>query len=237
MCSGRSGPLGGGRYSAMSGIRLQWRAKVIDVTSFLPVTAGPERSRPAVRRQTSGRHLVGRPLQLGDLDLCHAQHGLHGPLGPAGIGVPEQLEERGWHDLPRDAEAVLEPSALALQPALGQSVPVVVDLVLVCAEGLERTGLAEGELRPAVEPHVLLPVQAEADGHGAAFGRGRPWTVAGHPTDTGVGKDRGVVRCCLLGLSVEPQAGNGLGHRSSPLLSGRSPAEVTTAPVRRTHHR
>jgi len=40
---------------------------------------------------------------------------------------------------------------LALLPAVGQSLPVVVDLVLVGAGDLEGDRLAEGELRPAVE--------------------------------------------------------------------------------------
>ncbi len=111
----------------------------------------------------SDRHLISRPPKLVNLDLVHAHDGLGGSLRLAWVGVVDQVKKCGRHDLPRDAEPILEPPAWPLLPTLGQAFPVVVDLVLVGAEDLEGDGLAEGELGPAVEPDELLPVQAEGE--------------------------------------------------------------------------
>ena len=64
------------------------------------------------------------------------------------VGVVEEGLPALRHDLPREAELVLQPPALALLAAVGgEGVPVVVDLGLVGAADLEGDGFVEGELR------------------------------------------------------------------------------------------
>ena len=71
---------------------------------------------------------------------------------PSGSGAAEVVAHLARHDLPGDAEAVLEPAAGAvLTAALDERLPVAVDLGLVGAVDLEGDGLGEGELRAAVE--------------------------------------------------------------------------------------
>ena len=75
----------------------------------------------------------------------------------AGVGVAQQLTHPLGDDLPAQAEPVLQPSALALLAAVRrQHRPEPVDLVLVLAADVERDGLGERELRPAIDGHVLL---------------------------------------------------------------------------------
>ena len=68
-----------------------------------------------------------------------------------GSGSLSSGHQLGRHHLPRDAELVLEPAALALLAALGQPGPVVVSLLLVGAHDLEGDRLVEPGLRAAVE--------------------------------------------------------------------------------------
>ena len=76
--------------------------------------------------------------------------------------VAQQLAHPLGDGLPAQAEPVLEPAALALRTAIGgQRVPEPVDLVLILAAHVERDGLGERELRPAVDGHVLLARQPE----------------------------------------------------------------------------
>ena len=56
---------------------------------------------------------VGRPLQLGDVDLAHLQHRLHCPSPSLGVGIARQLVQAPRNDLPGKAVSVLEPAALA----------------------------------------------------------------------------------------------------------------------------
>ena len=51
--------------------------------------------------------------------------------------------DAGRDDLPGEAEAVLQPAARAVLAALGQRVPVAIDLVLVLAHHLQRERLVE----------------------------------------------------------------------------------------------
>src|SRR3954468_22126952 len=95
--------------------------------------------------------MASRRLQGADVELRHAHQGGQDALRPAGVG--QELRQDGGDDLPRQAEAVLEPAALlgrgvAAGPEL---LPVAVDLVLRGARDLERDGLVELEDRPAVE--------------------------------------------------------------------------------------
>src|SRR5690242_53098 len=56
---------------------------------------------------------VARLLQRGDVELAHLQHRRHDALRPRGIGVARELDHLARHDLPRDAELVLQPAAVA----------------------------------------------------------------------------------------------------------------------------
>jgi len=73
---------------------------------------------------------MGR-LQTGDVELAHPEHRLHHPLGLGGVAIAEQLRQHGRHDLPGQAEAVLEPTATLRRTAIGKSVPQSVDRGLV----------------------------------------------------------------------------------------------------------
>src|SRR4051812_41946608 len=174
------------------------------------LVAGPPGDRPAA----SDAHAVGGPPDLGDVDLLHSQHGLGGPLGAAGVGVLQKREHLHGGDLPGDAELVLEPAALALLAALGEPVPVVVGLLLVLAHDLEGDRLGEPELRAAVQAEVLLAVEGEADGEDVALPHRRRHVrpVAADGVDRGVREDGRVVLGGLLGLAVEPEARDLLGH-------------------------
>jgi amino acid efflux transporter len=119
---------------------------------------------------------VVRPLKLRDVELAHLEHGLHGPAGLVAVRVTEQFAEHGRDDLPGQAVAVLEPTALAgLTAAREELLPVVVDLLLGLHADEQRDRLGEGELRAAVEHHELAAGQLEGAGeyrarrHGTAF--------------------------------------------------------------------
>jgi hypothetical protein len=88
-------------------------------------------------------------------------------------------------------------------PALGQALPVVVDLVLGLAFDLEGDGLVERELGAAVDADESLAVQLELHGHHRA-GRSRTGLrVVSDVDDARVLEDSGVEARGLLGLGVE----------------------------------
>ena len=96
-------------------------------------------------------------------------------LARAGSASVKSASQPAGHDLPGQAELVLQPAALAVLAAVAELVPVVVDLVLVGAADLERDRLVEGELRAAVDDGERLPVELEAHGeHRAGRSPGRP---------------------------------------------------------------
>src|SRR5690625_243712 len=115
------------------------------------------RNWPPERGSTS----VGGRLQRGDIELDHRVHGLLRPKHPVWIRVGHQLRQPLRNDLPGQPVAVLEPPALHLAAAAGKAVPVVVDLGLVGAVDLDRDGLAEREVRAAVDRGELTAVQLE----------------------------------------------------------------------------
>src|SRR6516165_12222387 len=78
-------------------------------------------------------HRLRCPFQPGYHDLAHAIHRRRGGGRAGRVRVAEQLVEPVRHDLPTQAKAVLEPAALRFLAAVGQSLPVIVDLVLVLA--------------------------------------------------------------------------------------------------------
>src|SRR3546814_8276058 len=78
-------------------------------------------------------------------DVCSSD------LGRAGL---VHLNERAREDLPRNAEAVLQPPARAgLAPIGQQSVPIMVYFRLILAIDRHGDRLGKGELRPAVQPN------------------------------------------------------------------------------------
>ena len=96
----------------------------------------------AGRRRRSDGRAVGRRFERRDVELLHAEHRLHGAVGAGRVGVVEEGLPALRHDLPGEAELVLQPTALALLAAVGgEGVPVVVDLGLVSAADLEARRL------------------------------------------------------------------------------------------------
>src|SRR4029079_7086233 len=92
-------------------------------------------------------------LQRRDVELLHLHHRLERALESRGLRVLHHLDHRRRHDLPRQTELVLEPTAL-LRPWIAsgtQLLPVVVHFLLVLAVHLQRDRLVELEHRPGVE--------------------------------------------------------------------------------------
>src|SRR5690554_5665647 len=126
---------------------------VTSAISPRPKWVAHPRSRPRSHRAT-----VGGSFQLRDVQLAHAQHGLHGALRARRVRVAAEFVERRGDYLPGDAEAVPEPAAhRLLASALLQALPVVVDLLLVLAAHVHGDGFRELEVRAAVVGVETLP--------------------------------------------------------------------------------
>ena len=69
--------------------------------------------------------------------------------------------------LPRETEAIRQPSAPTRLASRGQRLPVPIDLGLVCAIDLKRDRRREAVHRPAVQREERCPVEREADGEHA----------------------------------------------------------------------
>src|SRR5262245_12986642 len=104
-------------------------------------------------------------LKCGDIELAHLEHGSHGPLCPFGIGVLQQLCQRGGYHLPGQAEFVLQPAALAFAAAIRELAPEVIDVLLSVAQDLERDRLGELEEGAAVKSEKLEILDLEGDAH------------------------------------------------------------------------
>src|SRR5205807_5129607 len=103
-----------------------------------------------------------RLLQNRNVELLHLQHRLQRRRRVARFSVRQHLHERVRHDLPRDAESVFEPTALALFPAaLDQLAPVAVDLLLRLAVDHQGDALLEFEGRAGVEREEFSAVELE----------------------------------------------------------------------------
>src|SRR3954468_24014896 len=71
------------------------------------------------------------PIEIGDDDLLHLHHGLHGSIGLFAIRIAQVTAEGFGHNLPGQTELVLEPSAFRFLAAVGgQPVPEIVYLFL-----------------------------------------------------------------------------------------------------------
>ena len=93
---------------------------------------------------------------------------------PSASGRDIDVVELRRDHLPRDAELVDEPAALARPPPSAvRIVPVVVDLRLVLAVEDERERLVEGERRAGVEERGAHAVDRELDDELRALGDAR----------------------------------------------------------------
>src|SRR6185503_54288 len=61
---------------------------------------------------------VRRLLHRSDVDLPHFHHRFGGAFGFGLVGVLHQFDHAVWHDLPGEAELILEPAAYALLAAV-----------------------------------------------------------------------------------------------------------------------
>src|SRR5262245_2437030 len=171
---------------------------------------------------------VRSALQLSDVELLHLEHGSHRSLRPPRVGVADEFQQPGGDDLPREAEPVLQPPALALLPAVGgERVPEVVDLILGVAAHEERERLGELVVRPAVQRDQAKSLELERHDHRGPRLAGPGLAVAGDLHDLRLARGRAgpaledveVQRGGLLGLVVEPQVrGDLLGHLEPPQL-------------------
>ncbi len=162
-----------------------------------------------------------RLLQLTNLDLRHLHHRAHDAIRLCLVGIAHQLPQLRRNDLPGEPELVLEPAALALLPALRELLPVRVHLLLVLAFDHEGDGLAELEVRPAVQRHEGLTLELEPDDHDPALGPGSGVAVVRRLDDFGIGEDRTVELSGLLGLMVIPDERCDSLHECSPFVDGR----------------
>src|SRR6266566_3980265 len=103
-----------------------------------------------------------RPLEGGEVELAHLQQGLHDFCRVSGFRVAHHLPQYRGDNLPRHAEAILEPATRSVLSAFRQPCPQCIDLVLGLAGRDEREGLRERERRSAIEGRVFLSVQLEA---------------------------------------------------------------------------
>src|SRR6476469_2103737 len=94
---------------------------------------------PRAPRSGLGRNALERLAQLRDVELGHLEHGLHGPFGGGRVATAQVVVQLSRHDLPRDAEAILQPAAHTRLAAAGlERLPVVIYLGLVGTIDAER---------------------------------------------------------------------------------------------------
>ena len=106
-------------------------------------------------------------LKRADVELLHFEHCLHHALRFFRVGIAQQLPQLRRHDLPRQAEFVLEPAALNFPAVCGEFFPVRIHFLLRLTAHDERDCLGELVDRSAVEGGELHAVELEGDRHGA----------------------------------------------------------------------
>src|SRR4029079_3760239 len=150
-----------------------------------------------------------RPIEISDDDLLHLHHGLHGSMGFFTIRIAQVTAEGLRHNLPGQAQLVLEPSTLRFLAAVGdQLVPEIVYLFLRLDAYEERDCFVELIFRAAVKGVELLPLKLEA----------RHEVIDGF--DFGIRKHRFVEGDSLRDIVVEPEEWrNRSRHRICPCLS------------------
>src|SRR5712664_99007 len=159
-----------------------------------------------------GCRLLG-PLQAFDVDLLHLHHRLHDALRYCGIGIAQELRQRGRNDLPRQTELILEPAAHLLLSASGELLPQLVDLFLGLAIHDERYRLRELKLRPAVQGNEFLPVELETRGHDRPLRSRAGLAVTNDAPGLRVLENRDIKLHRLFGPAVEPQEWGNFLHR------------------------
>src|SRR5664279_2621842 len=93
-------------------------------------------------------------LDGGNVDLPHRHHGLEDTLCLAATSR-KRIGQDARSDLPREAPAVLAPTARAFRAAIADDrLPVAVRLLLIVRRDLEGEGFAVLERRPPVEPET-----------------------------------------------------------------------------------
>src|SRR5215203_4269084 len=115
---------------------------------------------------------VVRVLQHLEVEALHLHHGCLGPTGLLGGRVTEEAHEQGRDDLPREAEGVHEPAALALlTAAVDQRVGDLVDLLLRLDADEQRERVGELVHGPAVHQRQRLSLQADGRDEQGAVGQ------------------------------------------------------------------
>src|SRR5881396_3254200 len=177
------------------------------------------------RTVSSDLHALEGVAELLDVDLRHLEHRLGRPLRGLANRALHVLDELSRDDLPRQAEAVLQPAADAgLSPAGDEGVPVLVDLSLILAVDRERDRFVELEVGTAVESDERLAGDGEVDcqnnaGRPARRVRRRPVDLV----DPAVREERRVELRRLLSLAVKPQArSDPAGHHKFLLSSNQA---------------
>src|SRR5262245_43571322 len=126
-------------------------------------------ARTGAKLPGSGRRPLVGALERRNVELLHLQERFRHPLRLLDVAIAKHGGQYRWHDLPREAEAVLEPAAGALFAALAQLAPEVVDLLLRLTSHLERDGLVEREVRPAIQSGERVASETEGHGHHQAL--------------------------------------------------------------------
>src|SRR5262245_24995385 len=94
-----------------------------------------------------------RVFQRCDVELLHLQHRREDTLRLCFVRAVYQLGQNLRHDLPRESEFILHPSALLARGVspVAELRPVVIHLVLCLAFDLERDGFVELKMRTAIQ--------------------------------------------------------------------------------------
>src|SRR5947207_6377200 len=146
-------------------------------------------------------------LDGGDVDLLHRHHRLEGALCLTATGR-KRIGERARSDLPREAPAVLAPTALAFRAAIADDrVPVTVRLFLILRRDLEGKRLGVPERRAAVETETGNAQDGELHRQHIALLPAR--IVTGSLVNSGyftIRKGDGVEARRVMRVLVEPEA-------------------------------
>src|SRR5207244_4648810 len=150
---------------------------------------------------------ASRRLDGGNVDLLHRHHRLERTSCLSATGR-KRIGQRTWGDLPREAPAVLAPTARAFLAAVADDrIPVAVRLCLIVRCDLEGKGLAVLECRAAVETEAGNAEDGELHRQNiaglAARVVGRRLVDSGHFT---IRKGGGVEPRRVLCVLVEPEA-------------------------------
>src|SRR5258708_6965892 len=185
-----------------------WSSSGPTAARWRGVASGRPRSDSlSVERNPGGRSASPRCSDSGNVDPLHRHHRLEGTLCLAATSR-KRLGEHARRDLPREAPAILAPTALAFLATIADDgVPIAVRLFLSVRRDLEGKGLAVPELRAAVETKTVNAQDGELHRQYVALLAAR--VVTGRLVNSGhftIRKGRGVEARRLLRVLVEPEA-------------------------------